>query len=83
MWLPGSTAPTNPLPSRTEAATPDNAVTVGDGADDGDPEEPTAQTQQDVDIKIAWRYGQMKQFQTTVAASSTPYVSFSHLTAAV
>lgn len=40
----------------------------------GDEEEEEHASQHDEKIKIAWRYGQMKKFQTTVS-SSTPYVS--------
>jgi elongator complex protein 4 len=40
----------------------------------GDDEEEEHASQQDEKIKIAWRYDQMKKFQTTVS-SSTPYVS--------
>lgn len=40
---------------------------------EGDEDEKMSQGD-DQKIKIAWRYGQMKQFQTTVASSS-PYVS--------
>jgi elongator complex protein 4 len=51
-----------------------NGVNSGNGNDaDSDDEEETKG--QDQKIKIAWRYEQMKQFQTSVEASSL-YVSF-------
>jgi hypothetical protein len=39
-------------------------------------EDEEEEPQLDQKIKIAWRYDQMKKFQTTVS-SSTPYVSLS------
>lgn len=57
MWMPGSNAP---MP--TSSVAPPSTV-----ADDEDDERAS---ENDTKIKIAWRYEQMKQFQTTVPSSS-------------
>lgn len=57
MWMPGSNAP---IPTSSVAA-PSTA------ADDEDDERAS---EHDTKIKIAWRYEQMKQFQTTVPSSN-------------
>lgn len=56
MWVPGAA---HTAPSTAQAPSPDD-------------EEGESSTRNDAEIKIAWRYEQMKQFQTTV--SSTQYV---------
>lgn len=61
MWLPGGNASTATSPSHGPSTTP---------AED---EEDENAKKHDAKIKIAWRYEQMKQFQTTVS-SSTQYV---------
>ena len=53
MWMPGSNVP---LPTSSTAA----LSTVADDEDD------ERASEHDTKIKIAWRYEQMKQFQTTV-----------------
>ncbi|EIW64418.1 PAXNEB-domain-containing protein [Trametes versicolor FP-101664 SS1] len=57
MWMPGSNAP---IPTSSVAA-------LSIAADDEDDERAS---EHDTKIKIAWRYEQMKQFQTTVPSSS-------------
>lgn len=61
MWLPGS--------STTTAFAVASPIKVEDEEDE------TAQDH-DAKIKIAWRYEQMKQFQTTVSSSNQYVVSF-------
>lgn len=62
MWLPSTgAAPAPPAPPTAKA-----------GEEDEEEEEEGAR-RHDAQIKIAWRYEQMKQFQTTVA-SPTQYV---------
>ncbi|KAJ2914224.1 hypothetical protein MD484_g6166, partial [Candolleomyces efflorescens] len=45
---------------------------------DGDPEDED-QAQTDTKVKIAWRYGQMKQFQTTVSAPISNSENYCHV----
>ncbi|KAI0375352.1 PAXNEB-domain-containing protein [Pilatotrama ljubarskyi] len=59
MWIPGSSTPAQP---QTSAASAQSIA-----ADD---EEDERASEHDTKIKIAWRYEQMKQFQTTVSSSS-------------
>ncbi|KAI0778532.1 PAXNEB-domain-containing protein [Trametes elegans] len=56
MWLPGGGAP-------ADAAAPPQPVAGEDGEDE-------KASEHGMKIKIAWRYAQMKQFQTTVPSSS-------------
>ncbi|KAH9847368.1 PAXNEB-domain-containing protein [Lenzites betulinus] len=57
MWVPGSAA-------QTQSASPAGPSTFADDAED------EKASEHDTKIKIAWRYEQMKQFQTTVPTSS-------------
>ncbi|KAL1951653.1 hypothetical protein VTO73DRAFT_802 [Trametes versicolor] len=57
LWMPGSNAP---MPTSSVTA----PSTVADDEDD------ERASEHDTKIKIAWRYEQMKQFQTTVPSSS-------------
>lgn len=58
-------------PKGSTTAAPKGGSSVGDGAESDDDEQSKGPDQK---IKIAWRYEQMKQFQTSVKASSL-YVS--------
>lgn len=62
MWTPG-----------VASAVPE-ATNSGNNSIEADDDDESAGQQHDQKIKIAWRYEQMKQFQTTVASSSA-YVS--------
>ncbi|KAI0639753.1 Elongator complex protein 4 [Trametes polyzona] len=57
MWMPGSSASTQ----NSSPAAPANAA---------EDEEDEKASEHDTKIKIAWRYEQMKQFQTTIPTSS-------------
>ena len=65
MWTPGSIAP--PSAPSANSTEPSQSSAAED-------EEDERASEHDTKIKIAWRYEQMKQFQTTVQSSSQ-YVS--------
>jgi hypothetical protein len=60
MWTPGNATETSPSPAGH-----------GDGEGEGEGDEAS-----DEKIKIAWRYGHLKKFQTTVSSSSSSYVTY-------
>ena len=60
MWTPGSNGPASAL---SDLPTPTPPTSIED-------EEDKWASEHDTKIKIAWRYEQMKQFQTTVPSSS-------------
>jgi elongator complex protein 4 len=57
--------------------TPGNFTSTPSGVPTDEDDE--VANQREDKIKIAWRYEQMKRFQTTIPSSSTPYVSFSDM----
>ncbi|KAL7285169.1 hypothetical protein ACG7TL_000261 [Trametes sanguinea] len=59
MWMPGSSAAASVQPGTPAAPSPSTAA---------EDEEDEKASEHDTKIKIAWRYEQMKQFQTTVPA---------------
>ncbi|KAI0080118.1 PAXNEB-domain-containing protein [Panus rudis PR-1116 ss-1] len=61
MWMPGSSS----LSSSQNQSQP------SPGVKDDEEEEDASSKEHDTKIKIAWRYEQMKQFQTTVSSASS------------
>ncbi|OSD03619.1 PAXNEB-domain-containing protein [Trametes coccinea BRFM310] len=59
MWMPGSSAAASVQPGNPATPSPSTAA---------EDEEDEKASEHDTKIKIAWRYEQMKQFQTTVPA---------------
>lgn len=67
MWVPRSSS----APSAETDGSASSSVKEGDGMTGGDLKEDEELSQEDRKVKIAWRYENMKTFQTTVLASSS------------